>query len=78
MLLVWGFLLSFLGLCGAGCYEAFKIVAVIPSAFESSSAVWRNPMAESEDSFPPNSAGWKGMTARQRAQYEERAERQER
>jgi hypothetical protein len=71
-------MLSFLGLCGAGCFEAFKILAVIPSAFESSSAVWRNPMTGSEDDYPPNLPGRRGMTARQRAQYEERAERQER
>jgi hypothetical protein len=76
MLLVWGFLLSFFGLCGAGCYEALKIVAVIPAAFESSPAVWRNPMTASEDDYPPNHPGWRGMTAQQRKQYEERAERQ--
>jgi hypothetical protein len=76
MLLVWGFLLAFLGLFGAGCYEAFKIVAVIPAAFESSPAVWRNPMMASEDDSPPNPPGRKGMTARERAQYGERAGRQ--
>jgi hypothetical protein len=76
MLLVWGFLLSFLGLCGAGFYEAFKIVAVIPAAFESSPAVWRNPMRGSEDDYRPNQPGRRGMTAQERAQYEERAERQ--
>ena len=75
MLVVWGFLLSFLGLCVAGCYEAFKIVAVIPSAFESSSAVWRNPMG---DEYPPNRPGARGMTAQQRRQYGERAEQQDR
>jgi len=78
MLLVWGFLLSFFGLCGAGLFEAFKIVAVIPSAFESAPAVWRNPMMGSEDDYPPNHSGWRGMTAQQRRQYEERAEQQER
>jgi len=78
MLLVWGFLLSFFGLLGAGLFEAFKIVAVIPAAFESAPAVWRNPMGESQDDFPPNLRGGKGMTAQQRRQYEERAGRQER
>ena len=78
MLLVWGFVLSFLGLFGAGCFEAIKIVAVIPAAFESSPAVWRNPMRGSEEDYQPNQPGRRGMTARQRAQYEERAERQER
>ena len=66
MLVVWGFLLSFLGLCVAGCYEAFKIVAVIPSAFESSSAVWRNPMGASQDEYTPNRPGARGMPAQQR------------
>jgi hypothetical protein len=78
MLLVWGFVLSFLGLCGAGCFEAFKIVAVIPAAFESSPVVWRNPMRGSENDYQPNQPGWRGMTARQRAQYGERAGQQER
>jgi hypothetical protein len=78
MLLVWGFLLSFLGLVGAGCYEAFKIVAVIPSAFESAPAVLRNPMGGSDVDAPPNHSGWRGMTAQQRKQYEERNERQNR
>ncbi|MGD0813664.1 MAG: hypothetical protein ABSA83_08685 [Verrucomicrobiota bacterium] len=76
-LVVWGFLLSFLGLCGAGCYEAFKIVAVLPSAFESSSAVWRNPMGASENEYPANPSGGRRMTAQQRAQDEERAGRGE-
>ena len=76
--LVWGFVLSFLGLCGAACFEAIKIVKVIPAAFESSPAVLRNPMMRSEDDLPPNRSGWKGMTAPQRKQYEERARRQER
>jgi len=78
MLLVWGFVLSFLGLCGAGCFEAYKIVAVIPAAFESTPAVLRNPMRGSEDYYQPNQPGRRGMTAQQRAQYEERAGRQER
>jgi len=77
-LLVWGFVLSFAGLLGAGCFEAFKIVAIIPAAFESSPAVFRNPMRASEDDYQGNQFSRRRMTARQRAQFEERAEQQER
>jgi hypothetical protein len=78
ILLVWGFVLSFAGLLGAGCFEAYKIVAVIPAAFESSPAVWRNPMGASEDDHQANQSGGRRMTSRERGQYEERAEQQER
>jgi hypothetical protein len=78
MLLVWGFLLSFFGLLGAGLFEAYKIVAVIPAAFDSAPAVLRNPMGGSEEDYQPNPSGRSRMTAQQRRQYEERAERQER
>ncbi len=73
-LLVWGFLLSFFGLFGAGCYEAFKIVAVLPGTFESAPAVWRNPMPASDDDYQPNQPGKPRMTARERAQYERAAQ----
>jgi len=78
MLLVWGFVLSFFGLFGAACFEAYKIVAVIPAAFESSHAYWRSPMTASDDDSPPNSSGRASMTARQRAQDEARAAQQDR
>jgi len=78
MLLVWAFLLSFAGLCGAGLFEALKIVAVIPGAFESAPSVLRNPMGGPDADAPPNHSGWRGMTAQQRKQYEERNERQNR
>jgi hypothetical protein len=74
ILLVWGFLLSFVGLLAAGCFEAFKIVAVIPAAFDSSPAAFRNPMGASEDDYQPN----RRMTSRERAQYEKRVAQQER
>ena len=72
MLLVWGFVLSFAGLLGAGCFEAFKIVAVIPAAFESSPALWRNPMGASEDDYQPSRSGRRRMTPQQRAEQQER------
>jgi hypothetical protein len=75
---VWGFVLSFVGLLGAGCFEAFKLVALVPGAFESSPAAWRNPMGTSEDDYQANQSGGRRMTARERAQYEQRAERQDR
>ena len=78
ILLVWGFVLSFVGLLAAGCFEAFKIVAVIPAAFESSPVVWRNPMGASEDDYRPIQSGRGRMTSKERAQYEERARQQER
>jgi hypothetical protein len=77
-LLVWGFLLSFAGLFGAACYEAFKIVAVIPAAFQSSPAVMRYPMTASDDDFPPNQSGRTRLTAEQRAQLAARAAQQQR
>jgi hypothetical protein len=68
MLLVGGFLAVLAGLLAAGCYEAYKIVAVIPSAFEVSPDVLRNPMRASEDDSQPNQPGAPRMTAQQRAQ----------
>jgi len=70
--------LSLAGLFGAACFEAFKIVAVIPAAFESAPALWRNPMTASDDDYPPNLSGRPRMTARQRAQDDARAAEQER
>jgi hypothetical protein len=78
LLLVWGFVLSFVGLLGAGCYEAFKLVALVPGAFETSPAAWRGPMGGSEDDYPPDQSGGRRMTARERAQYEQRAQQQDR
>jgi hypothetical protein len=78
ILMVWGFVLSFVGLIGAACFEAYKIVAVIPAAFESSPVVWRNPMGASQDDYQANQSGQRRMTSKERAQYEERAGQQER
>jgi hypothetical protein len=78
LLLVWGFVASFAGLMGAGCYEAYKIVAVLPAAFESSPAVWRNPIRASEDDYQLNQLGRRRMTRQQRAQYDEWVEQQRR
>jgi hypothetical protein len=72
-LLVWGFVASFVGLLGAGCFEAYKIVAAIPAVFESAPAIWRNPMRASDYDEQPNQAG-RSMTSRER----ERARQQER
>jgi hypothetical protein len=76
MLLVWGFVLSFVALLGAGCFEACKIVTVIPGAFESSPAVWRNPMRASDGDYQANQSEQRRMTSRERAQYEEQQERE--
>jgi hypothetical protein len=74
IVLVWGFVLSFIGLFGAACFEAYKVVAVIPAAFDSSPAVWRNPMSASEDASQQSYPGGRRMTPRQRAQYDQRSE----
>jgi hypothetical protein len=78
MLLVWGFVLSFFGLLGAGCYEAFKVLAVIPSAFAERPAAWRNPMMISDSDDRPQQFGRTQLTARERAQNAQRAAQQER
>jgi hypothetical protein len=77
-LMGWGFLLSFFTLFGAACFEAYKIVAVIPAAFESSHAYWRAPMTASDDDSPPNAYGRPRTTAKQRAQDEARSAGQDR
>ena len=69
MLLVWGFVASFLGLFGAACFEAFKIVAVVPAAFSSSPIGLQNPMAASQGDYQPNQTGGSKMTPRERAEY---------
>ena len=79
MLLVWGFVLSFAGLMGAGIFEAIKIVALVPAAFESAPAVWRNPMWASEDNYEGYQTGRGRMTGQQRrAQQDERGGEPER
>jgi hypothetical protein len=77
LLIVWGFLATLAAFLAAGCYEACKIVRVIPSAFEVSPGVLRNPMRASDDDYQPNQPGAPRMTAQQRAQYL-RAAQQER
>jgi hypothetical protein len=74
--MVWGFLLSLAAMFGAACFEAFKIVAVIPAAFESAPSVFRNPMAASDDDSPPMQSGRGRSTARQRAENAARAAQQ--
>jgi hypothetical protein len=66
-ILVLGFVLSFAGLLAAGCFEACKIVSVVPAAFESSPSVLRNPMMASDDDSLPSRTGRRRMTPQQRA-----------
>jgi hypothetical protein len=61
-LIAWGFVLSFVGLMAAACFEAYKIVAVIPAAFNSSPVVWRNPMAPWTEDSPPTQSGRRRMS----------------
>jgi hypothetical protein len=72
LILVWGFLLFFAALLGAGGYEAWKIVSVIPAAFQSSPGDWSNPMGTVYGGQRPNPYGGKGATSRQRAQQQDR------
>ncbi|HUD46535.1 MAG TPA: hypothetical protein VMR33_06880 [Candidatus Baltobacteraceae bacterium] len=67
-LLVCGLLLSFVGLFGMACFEAFKVFAVVPAAFDSSPFVWSNPMSASDGDYQANQPGGATMTAHQRAQ----------
>lgn len=76
-LLVSGFVLALAGMLGAGCFEAGKILALIPAAFESTRGVWRSPMFPSGNDEPPDQAGRRGRTAQQRARDEERRGRQD-
>jgi hypothetical protein len=71
LLVVWGFVFSLLSLMGAGCFEAYKIVAAIPAAFESSSGMWDNPMNASDQDYQQSRSGRRRMTPRQRADQEE-------
>jgi len=64
---VWGFLLSFAGIFGLGCFEAFKIFAVIPAAFDSSPFVFVNPMNAADPDYQPYQSGQSRMTSQQRA-----------
>ncbi len=73
-IILWGFLASLAGLLAAGCYEAYKIVSVVPYAFEASPGLMRNPMAASEDDYQPNQPGRPRTTAQQRAQYSRAAQ----
>jgi hypothetical protein len=66
-LLVWGFVASFLGLFGAACFEAFKIVAVVPAAFQSGPVGFQNPMAASQSDYQPSGSGGTHMTPKDRA-----------
>ena len=74
---VWGFVLSFAGLLVAGCFEAYKIIRVIPGAFASSSSVMQNPLRATDDDHQAAMSRKGKMTAKERAQYEERAAQQE-
>ena len=77
-LLVGGFVLSLVALMGAGCFEAWKIVSLLPAAFESAPSYRSLPMGASDDDSRPNQFGSRRMTPRQRAQERQRAEQQER
>jgi hypothetical protein len=76
-LLIWGFVLSFVGLMGAGFFEACKIFSALPAAFESSPAALRNPMRASDDDARPNLYGRGRMTPGERARERERAGQQD-
>jgi|GEM_PF-6224871 len=68
LVLVWGFLLSFAALFAVACVEAWKIVSVVPAAFEASPSVGlRNPMDAHDDTRPVQGANTH-MTPEQRAQ----------
>jgi hypothetical protein len=67
ILVAWGLLVSLVGIFGLGCFEAFKVFAVIPAAFDSSPMVWSNPMMPSDGDQPPNQSGQTRMTSQQRA-----------
>src|SRR5581483_5139075 len=57
LVLVWGFLLSFAALFAVACVEAWKIVSVVPAAFEASPSVGlRNPMDAHDDTRPVQGA----------------------
>ena len=77
-LIIWGFVLTLVGIMGVGFYEACKIMAVIPAAFESSPGVWRSPMRYSDDDNRPDQTGRRKLTTRERAQERQRAEQRER
>lgn len=67
LILVWGFLLSFAALFVVACVEAWKIVSIVPAAFEASPTVaFRNPMNH-DDTRPAQGANTH-MTPQQRAQ----------
>jgi hypothetical protein len=76
ILIIWGFVLTLVGLMGAGFYEACKIVAVIPAAFESSPSLRQIPMWGGDEDNRPNQTGRGRMTPRERAQERQRAEQQ--
>ena len=67
VVLVWGFLLSFAGLFGVACFEALKIVSVVPAAFEGR-AEFRKPMMGADDDAQQDAAQ-AHMTPQERAQY---------
>jgi hypothetical protein len=69
-LVVWGILLSLGGLFGLGCFEASKIFAVIPAAFDSSPMQWTSPMRATYGDDQQNQPERSRMTSQQRAQYE--------
>jgi hypothetical protein len=54
MIVVWGFILSLAGLFSVGCFEAFKIVSVVPGAFVSAPAILHNPMSGARNDHRPN------------------------
>jgi hypothetical protein len=69
-LVVWGILLSLAVLFGLGCFEASKIFAVIPAAFESTPMQWSSPMRATygdDQQYQPDRSR---MTSQQRAQYD--------
>jgi len=75
-ILVWGFVLFLAGLFGAGGFEAWKILSVIPAAFESASDM-RSPVWPSQQDDRPNQSG-RRPSAQQRARDYERARQQDR
>ena len=71
-------MLSVVGLLGIVCVMMFKYVALIPSAFDTSTYSRRYPMDGSGDDDQPSASQLRRMTPRERYQYEENAGRRDR
>ena len=70
-LIIWGFLLSLIGILGAGCFELVKIITLVPGAFDSAPGLFRNPMRAADNDYPPSRFFPPRLSDAQRAQYEQ-------